>query len=649
MPLDNVVCLIQGSVAIPNSCGLPSLILEDAGGRPLLSYPLSAVNRAESVSRVIFVTSDSCADDKLIEAVENSLPDKIFSVLRISGDKKYSFFLDRSKVRYKVFPITFRPAVGIFNLEGFSEILREYNLQDIILFDLNEIFNITPGLLDTIAANIKGEVLRFRPIDNAFEITGMNVSYFLSLAKKYKGKVEAYIKALSKEPVIDDIFRFSDDFDAKPYIATRSMLRGRYFSLPVLRRQELRLVKLVIERKISEENVDYMDIFTRPLFPNYVELDGEIELDGEAELFLNSFSFSGIALKVKCGKIDFDKVSNISSRVKKYGDVSVWLESAEFLNTDEIEKLTEAGVDLYIFDITKYRGEKDKIVKSVEDMNSFKAGSGKIFPALALLYKVDAYLRDDENEWLRTFDSMVDRIVIMPNYFDLNGNVDFGRGINFSPLRRVACRRILDGFSIFGRGEAALCEYNRDGIGGIGNTDGVASVRKKVILAHNALDFMPGICRECTEWYIQPVEKVFQEISTDKMFDFLAGVKADVEILPENFALKEKCLALLSDLDKRRSFLDELYFSYIDSFRREKYKVTKSYSSCDSDVVKKKMEDIVRIKEVLASFLIRFADVYIRDKKYGEALELLENILKNFPSDSYAVKLLDRIELEISS
>ncbi len=113
--------LIQLSLGIPNLWGLPQLMMEEVGGRPLLFHTLSSLVHSERLQDIwVLCSSDSCDDgiENLIKEFPKSSKTAVFC-LRLPGDKDWS--LTGSQVRrVPSLPERLMPVLGVYSIGGFS-------------------------------------------------------------------------------------------------------------------------------------------------------------------------------------------------------------------------------------------------------------------------------------------------------------------------------------------------------------------------------------------------------------------------------------------------------------------------------------------------------------------------------------------------
>jgi hypothetical protein len=649
--LSNVTAFIHASSAYPNIAGQPSLILEPITDRPILCNVIHACLDTQLITQLVIVTSDSEEDAIIEKAIRRYFPQPPKSILihRIPAEKEYSFVPKRAKMYPVAFPYMWRPWYGLFSVNGYLEIVSQFKTDCALIIDPSQSATLSSYFLSHVIDQVHDKALFYGFTSPYRKLFAFSTSFMTNLINKNKSRLTSDIAQKGKISLLDDVFTLESDFNHKQYQAKDKLFFKQNF-FPVLRKQEIELL-----RTFSDLNVDnFCSVFEAiqaqlyPLPLEYLEIElcadkGEERASNGILNVLQTFEHTGSVLNFT-GSSDPAQNQHISeyiSEAKKRGINSVWIETpGENLSAEKIRELISAGLDLLIIHANTFLDDHERLGTILSAFQR-QRGAG-LWPFVALLVETSPWLSSEQEEFIRRFESEVDRIVIQ----SVTASDPTIRGIDFSPNQRTICQQITNSAVLRANGNIALCA--RDTVGYI-SAQQLEGTLLSDQLHHSILyeqangDFSKPFapCESCKKWYIPNLKDGFKDIVISRE---LITLKKDTTVKIGSPAETEKRLnqivERLSTAYERgceeSEFLEDIQRKCIHHLLMRQIKR-------GVHELKTRLNNIIFFKEMFTYLYIPIGEAYVAEGKYEEALRVWENVLHIDPSNHHIHACLDEL------
>lgn len=178
---------IHASLFVKNKQDLPSLILEDVHGQPVLFRLLDTLQSSETINRINVVTSDNPIDDKIVSCVESFQSDQLnipTNIIRISSDENYK--IDDSNRIINLDLISRKPYYGFYAPNCLLKHASQSPIDLALILTADDTPLIEPSLIDKIVNTFKGQGVFY----GSLRTGGSKI--FLSPIRELSSKISVY-------------------------------------------------------------------------------------------------------------------------------------------------------------------------------------------------------------------------------------------------------------------------------------------------------------------------------------------------------------------------------------------------------------------------------------------------------------------------
>ncbi|MBU1864093.1 MAG: radical SAM protein [Candidatus Omnitrophica bacterium] len=676
----NTTAFIHASVAYPNCVGQPSLILKEDHGEPFLVKIIQAYLDTPEVNQVVVIISDEPADERIEGIIKTNFTTAVKPVIThaVSSTSTYSFKRRKETLRDIHFPYLWRSTWGLFTLEGFKKLTAQFNATNVILMEADHCILISSSCIESISQAINDQLVRYVYSNPFRELIGANVSFIHTLIQKYKNKIQNTIIAQGQEPIMGDLFNCIHADENKTYIAKEST-HYKSVCIPLLREQEYALLRCMRNQIWNDYEKQFEAIrnYLSPFMPEYLEL--------ELVNYCNkSCSFCPLSkISSKNNKLPVETVKNIIADFAKTGSIvnfsgfgepllddgiveyvrfakenniiSVWLETnGTLLDEKRIGELIDNGLDLLLINANVYSDEKEQLERLIELITDQKKKRESLFPLVALTYVVTSWLTKEYDNFLRPFEGTVDRLILRSprDYEEIELR---NKAINFSPLNRSSCRKIVNSIYIKADGKTGICD--QDLSGGIIFQEATkhsaiellnTSIQTNIIKEQNNNFFGKTFnkCSACREWYVPSLGQSFFDIDLSLLVN---GESEQCSMHERTYTFdeltkhEERLRAIIATCDDTLNKCNILLSSFLVGMHDQKDVVSRTMLDKQMMFLCQRIRNMELLKFKFCSYFMQLGDVYVQRGEYEKGLTLWERVLKVDPSNKHIHKRLNAL------
>ncbi len=225
---------IHTSLFVKNMQDLPSLILEDMHGQPILWRLIDNLQSSETINQINVVTSDNPIDNKIVSCIEKFQSDQLtisVNIIRISRDEPYKINDSNRIINSDL--ISRKPYYGFYSPDCLLKYMSQHPIDLALVLTADDTPLIESSLIDRVVNNFKAKGVFYGYINmggsRIFLVPARELSSKLSVCK-YKNKNDMQSQLDNVNNTIAEIKEINKDIDAESLETDKKQRITEYFN-----------------------------------------------------------------------------------------------------------------------------------------------------------------------------------------------------------------------------------------------------------------------------------------------------------------------------------------------------------------------------------------------------------------------------------